>query len=205
MRATPRRWIAGAIAALLSGCSAVHPMERVSPAGSAVVPAPPFNGKDSVPVEPGSPLEHYRPKNSPDTVSDYRPSIEPSLAALPPATLEALPELVKALKGLNRAAAKRPGRRREGNTPLGAEPVEYVPSDEGLLASEAGRRVETVVDAAGTEQVERRLEEAGIALSWIEYSSIAFYHADVMGTGRFTYARQPRKTRITLRRNRPSA
>lgn len=202
MRATPGRWIAGAIAMLLSGCAAVHPMERDSvPAEPASRPAEPA----SRPAEPGSPLEHYRPKSSADTVSDYRPSLRPAVAALAAATLDALPELVKALEGLNRSAAERPGRRREGNTPLGAEPMEYVPSDEELLASEAGRRIETVVDSAGAEQVERRLEEAGTALSWIEYPSITFYHADVMGTGRFTYAKPPRKVRLYLRRSRPAA
>lgn len=163
-------------AVFLSGCVAVNPLES------------------------GSPREHYRPKRSPDTVTDHRASLQQSLAALAPATLDSLPELVKALEELNRSAVEHPGRRRKGNMPLGAEPVEYVPSDEELMASEVGRRIEAVVNAAGPEQVERRLEEAGIDLSWIEYRPIAFYHVDVMGTGRFTYAKEPQVTRIRLRR-----
>ena len=151
-------------------------------------------------VEPAHPEESsYEPKVSADTVLDYRRSLEDRLRKLPPPTLDSLGELLKTLDTLQAAAAKNPGHQRQGNLPLGAEPNEYVPSDEELLISEVGDRIRSIAARTPPRQLTTRLNRVGFSGRFIEYNAIAVYHADVMGSGRFFYARRPTPVRVRLR------
>ena len=138
----------------------------------------------------------YRPKTSPDTVWDFRPSVAATFTALPAERPSALPELLKALDRANQQAAKHPGRWTEGAIYLGADPRQYEPSDDELRAAEIGDRVRRVVAAAAPARLRSVLEKAGIAATEVEYHRFDFRHVDVMGSGRFTYASGPIRAKI---------
>jgi hypothetical protein len=145
------------------------------------------------------PFGDYVPKLTPDTVLDYRGTINPRLEELPPAQLEALPALLARIEEQKHLAAKHRGRFTPGNLILGADPEEYQPSDEELLESEVGDRIQRVVSRANPAEIASILERAGIALTEVEYGAISFRHVDVMGSGRFFYASAPSLVRVLLR------
>jgi hypothetical protein len=122
----------------------------------------------------------YEPKREPDTVLDYRPRLRGRVAALPAASLHALPALLAELTRAAEAAAASPGRTVRGNMLLGEPPEMYVPSDEELLASEIGDRIARVVASEPGGRVRAML---GGPLT-VSYRAFRFSHADVMGSGR---------------------
>ncbi len=140
----------------------------------------------------------YEPKSSLDMVLDYRPGLRQRLLALPAPDLAALPDLVRALRDHQGRARENPGRWEKGKVMEGAEAKEYVPSDDELLAAEAGGRIANVVTHAGPEKAAKALADAGMPGGEIIYPDFTFRHADVMGTGRFFYASAPRETRVTI-------
>ena len=149
------------------------------------------------------PSEHpefpdYQPKTSPDTLSDYRSSINGALSRLPPADLASLPALIDALQRAQRRALTSPGTWRDGNPGLGGEAREYVPSDEELIEAALGLRVADVI--ASTSAVERRerLSAGGVKLEVLRYHVIHVHHSDVMGSGRFFYASEPLEVVLAL-------
>jgi hypothetical protein len=148
--------------------------------GSPEDPGPEFAG-------PG-PFGDYTAKDTPDTVVDYRGALAPRLKALPPETLEALPEMVLLLRRQQRQAMKNRGEWIDGNIILGADPREYVPSDDELIEAAIGERLARVVEANVPEEVRRTLHEAGVEVSELMFRSFTFRHVDVMGSGRFFYA-----------------
>ena len=91
-----------------------------------------------------------------------------------------------------------PGHKVQGNVALGADPVEYSPSDEELLRSEVGKRIEQAVHASSYEMLAEILKSAGITAKEITFNEFTFRHVDVMGSGRFFYASGPKKSRIRL-------
>jgi len=159
--------------------------------GDAPRPAP---AGPAEPVFPG-----YQPKTSPDTPLDFRPSLAPRFAALPPATSEAVPRLLLALEVARAAALARPGAWVAGNPILGASPREWAPSDEELVEAELGRRLEAALGVAAPEALRRALERAGERRAEIVYRAIEITHADVMGSGRYFYASEPRPRALRLR------
>lgn len=163
------------VALFFIGCSQ-KPAEQKSP-------PPPPTAEERFP--------DYKPKISPDTVSDYRPQITAELDKLPAATLENLPRLLELLEEYKQKSQQNPGRTEEGNQILGADAREYVPSDEELLQSEVGNRIGQVVDAAAPGALKQKERQ-------VEYGAITFRHVDVMGSGRFFYASRPLKTIISL-------
>jgi len=140
----------------------------------------------------------YKPKTSPDTMWDYRPMLASTLNALPAETLEALPELLKALEQAKQVAEKSPGRWTQGQIPLGADPKQYEPSDAELRVAAIGDRARRVVASADPAELLAALKEAGIEAKEVVYNRFTFRHADVMGSGRFTYASEPIPTTIAL-------
>ena len=140
----------------------------------------------------------YQPKLSPDTVLDYRPVLAPKLAGLPPASLEALPFLLQALEEYRELARAHPGREVQGHPGLGADPVEYRPSDEELLAAETGARIARVAAGAARDELAEILKKAGVTAGSIEYEEFTFRHVDVMGSGRYFYASFPKTRHVTL-------
>jgi hypothetical protein len=136
----------------------------------------------------------YRPKTSADTVLDYRPQISARLEKLPEASLGNLPGLIGLLEDYRKKSRRNPGKTEEGNVILGADPQEYVPSDEELIQSEIGERIRKVVQAASP----AALKKAKLTARQVEYGAITYRHVDVMGSGRFFYASSPTKTIISL-------
>ena len=143
-------------------------------------------------------LLEFRPKLSPDTVLDYRPSLAERVAALPPAQLSQLGDLIAMLEGLKERAVARPGTWRVGPVYLGANTQEYRPSDDELLAAELGDRIRRIVGVADPEDVAEQLRRAGVRAGLIEYNRFEYRHADVMGQGRYFYASEPKATAIRL-------
>ena len=143
-------------------------------------------------------LMEFRPKLSPDTLLDYRPTLAERVTALPPAQLSLLGDLVAMLEALKERAMTKPGGWRVGAVYLGANAQEYRPSDEELLAAELGDRIRRIVGTADPDDVAATLRRAGVRAALIEYNRFEYRHADVMGSGRFFYASEPKATAIRL-------
>jgi hypothetical protein len=143
-------------------------------------------------------LMEFRPKLSPDTLLDYRPILADRVAALPPAQLSLLGDLVAMLEALKERAMTKPGGWRVGAVYLGANAQEYRPSDDELLAAELGDRIRRIVGTAAREDVAGALQRAGVRAALVEYNRFEYRHADVMGSGRFFYASEPKATAIRL-------
>lgn len=173
--------------ALVAGSGAVR-------AADETAAAPPPRTAQAIELR----LMEFRPKLSPDTVLDYRPSLAERLAALPPAQLSMLGDLVAMLEALKERALAKPGGWRVGAVYLGANAQEYRPSDDELLAAELGDRIRRVVGTADPGDVAAALQRAGVRSSLIEYNRFEYRHADVMGSGRFFYASEPMATAIKL-------
>ena len=141
----------------------------------------------------------FNPKMSPDTASDYRPAIAKRLSRIPEVALETLPELVRLLLRLNKAAARSPGAWVSGFAYLGANPKEYRPSDDELVAAEVGDRIYRFVSKASLGEVVAVLQKARLDVASVSYARFQFRHADVMGTGRYFYSSAPRQVTISLR------
>jgi hypothetical protein len=140
----------------------------------------------------------YRPKLGEDAVLDYRPGLAAQLAELPAATRDNFQRAYVALGDLNRNAAASPGRWDEGNIALGAEPQEYVPSDQELLAAELGDQLAALVETMTVEDIMEAWDGAALVPPPTGYNRFEFRHVDVMGSGRFFYASPPEYVTIDI-------
>lgn len=140
----------------------------------------------------------YQPKLGEDTVLDYRPGLAVQLAGLPATTRDSFQSAYAALGDFNRAAAANPGGWEEGNIALGAEPQEYVPSDEELLAAKHGDRLAALVRNMTAEEIMDAWDGAAIVPPSVSYKRFDFRHVDVMGSGRFFYASPPQDVTIDI-------
>lgn len=140
----------------------------------------------------------YRPKETPDTLLDYRPSLSGDVLALPAARPENLKALIGALKTWSKKADKKPGAWEDGNVALGADPKEYVPSDPELMVSEIGDRISHIVLNTNSAELAKIVKKQGIKARKIHYMRFTFRHVDVMGSGRFFYANPPKPAAITI-------
>lgn len=159
-------------------------------------------GDEPVPGGLGPSIEQafpgYEPKTSPDTVTDYRPALDAALGKLPTVEPEHLPVLVRLLEKVKTAAREHPGEWFDGHPGLGADPREYRPSDEELIAAEVGRRIESILAALPPGEARKILAAAGMEVESLEYQKFTFRHVDVMGSGRFFYASPPVKVTMGL-------
>lgn len=140
----------------------------------------------------------YRPKETPDTLLDYRPSLSGEVAALPAARVENLKDLISALKSWSGKAAQNPGRYEEGNVALGANPKEYVPSDAELMVFEICERIRQIVLNTDSVTLSNTIKEQKVKVRQIIYKHFTFRHVDVMGSGRFFYASEPKAAVIKI-------
>lgn len=154
----------------------------------------------STPEPAAARFPDYRPKMSPDTVWDFRPALAATFTSLPAAKLSALAQLLKGLDEAKQQAAASPGRWTEGAVYLGADPKQYEPSGPELRVAEIGDRIRRVAAHADAAELRRAMSEAGITAAEVEYSRFDFRHVDVMGSGRFTYASSPKRTRVRLKK-----
>ena len=154
---------------------------------------------DSVPVYPGDEniFADYQPKRTPDTVLDYMPALTEEIGKLPDADLKNLNELIKLLEEYNKRAEENPGHWEDGNVILGANPREYRPSKDELLASEIGNRISSVISSQ-PDIITEVLQKNNSTVNKLEYTEYFFTHSDVMGSGRFFYVQNSKKIIIDL-------
>jgi len=174
---------------VVSGWMYVEAVAAVEPATPS---KPPCQGMDC--------FGDYQPKTSPDTIADYAPQVLARVDEIAAAEPAGLPALIHALADVTRQAEQNPGTVREGNVILGADPEEYVPSEQELLEHALGDRIAQVVARSNARQVAGTLRKAGIAKRRLSYGRIEVRHVDVMGSGRFFYASPPVPTVIDLPR-----
>lgn len=160
----------------------------------------------------------YQPKLSEDRLFDYRPMLAMGIASLPAAELENLGALMAELEEAADLARKNPGQWEAGNVAIGADPMEYIPSDEELIAAEVGDRIGKIVEtsdpvafAGAWSGLNRGGKPSGDKPSGdktpgnkspgnksIEYLGFDFRHVDVMGSGRFFYASEPKPRSLPI-------
>ncbi len=125
----------------------------------------------------------------------YRPSLLLTPAGLEIADTATVAGMIERFETLAVAAAGNPGNWEDGNIALGANPREYVPSDEELmLALYAGQLHEFLL----AHSRDHLLDENGGRGWQSTYARFEIRHVDVMGTGRFFYASAPIPTHISL-------
>lgn len=140
----------------------------------------------------------YTPKLGEDTVLDYRPGLAPRLNELPSVTRENFQVVYVTLGDLMRDALSQPGHWEDGNIALGADPQEYVPSDEELLAAEFGDRLAALVKTMSPEDIMDAWDGAAVVPPSVTYNRFNYRHVDVMGSGRFFYASAPQEATIDI-------
>lgn len=152
----------------------------------AVIP-----GADPTAADPGA-----TPSDSPAgpaTVTDYRPSVAGDIAALPAVSDAA--SLAASFVTWQQKAAASPGAMEEGQIPLGADPQEYRPSDAELVAAEAGDRLSAALQGADEAT---KASVTTIVADTRAYKRFDFRRVDVMGSGRYYYASQPKSASLPL-------
>jgi len=174
---------------VVSGWMYVEPVAAAEPAAPS---EPPCQGMDC--------FGDYQPKTSPDTLADYAPQVIGRVDEIAAADLTGLPALINALDDVKQQAEQNPGTVREGNVILGADPEEYVPSEQELLEHALGDRIAQVIARSDARKTAGALKKAGIAERRLSYGRIEIRHVDVMGSGRFFYASPPTPTAIDLPR-----
>lgn len=146
------------------------------------------------PADAAAAFPGYTPKDTADTVLDYRASVSGDINALPP--ISDGPGLARAFIEWKAKASASPGAYEQGAVQLGADPQEYRPSDAELVAAEAGDRLAAAL--AGADEATR----AGIAAVLGDtpesriYRRFDYRHSDVMGSGRYFYASKPKEAAL---------
>ncbi len=129
----------------------------------------------------------------PATVTDYRASVAADIAALPPVGEAA--SLAASYATWHAKAAASPGAVEDGQIQLGADPQEYRPSDAELVTAEAGDRLSAALQGADEAT---KASVATIVGDARAYRRFDFRRVDVMGSGRYYYASQPRAATLPL-------
>ena len=170
------------------------PITELPPAGEPAPPdvaAPP--GASTIDAEIKERFPDYKPKDTADTVLDFRSSVSGDVSALPSASDAA--SLAQAFLSWKAKAAASPGSYQPGAQQLGADAQEYTPSDAELVTAEAGDRLAAAMrsgDAAAKSAVAAVLTDASAR----SYKRFDYRHVDVLGSGRFFYSSPPRDSSI---------
>jgi len=138
----------------------------------------------------------YTPKDTPDTVTDYRSSVAGDISALPSVSDAAA--LATAFVDWKARAASSPGAYEQGTVQLGADPQEYKPSDAELVAAEAGDRLAAALQGADDGTKASVAATLGDAPEARVYRRFDYRHSDVMGSGRYFYASKPKEAALPL-------
>lgn len=145
-----------------------------------------------------TPFGDYEPKLTPDHLIDYMPSLSEEIEKLPAASLPNTMALIRLLHFYQKQAQTNPGQWEEGNMILGAQPQEYRPSKEELLASEIGDRLATILHSHPKEIISATLNKEGLTITTLEYVQYTVTHVDVMGSGRFFYINPPKTINLKI-------
>lgn len=195
------------VPALVAGCS--KPTALASNANAkgviTVAAAPPKTPPPALPPEALAELAADNPDAAPPaatpadtpagpaTVTDYRASVAGDIANLPP--VGDATALAAAYATWHAKAASSPGATEAGQIQLGADPQEYRPSDAELVAAEAGDRLSAALQGADEATKASVTTIVGDARA---YRRFDFRRVDVMGSGRYYYASQPRAATLPL-------
>ncbi|MFX1535673.1 MAG: hypothetical protein ACFFDI_15780 [Promethearchaeota archaeon] len=148
----------------------------------------------------------YTPKRTPDTIYDFlggpnksfKPKIVELLKQIPEASLENLKQLLNLFNKYKVEAESDPGIYTTGSVWLGAPEEEYHPSNTELMVSELGMAIKLVIDVNSKENIEKYKLKEGIDSQEIIFTPVEFWHADVMGSGRFFYAKKGEEMRFRI-------
>lgn len=144
----------------------------------------------------------YEPKRTPDTIEDYLRGPSKVLQILRESgeeKLANLKNLIQKFEDYKYKAEKNPGGPRPGNVALGADPNQYYPSDEELIVSELGKKIQRIMEAYPKNEIAQIKSKEKIKALKIVFNEIWFRHVDVMGSGRFFYAeKKPQENEISI-------
>lgn len=146
---------------------------------------------DVAPVQGATPSD--TPAAGPATVTDYRPGIAGDIGALPQVNDAAA--LAASFVTWQGRAGISPGAMEAGAVQLGADPQEYRPSDAELIAAEVGDRLSAALQGADDATKAIVAQAVGDTRT---YRRFDFRRVDVMGSGRYYYASQPRAATLPL-------
>lgn len=148
----------------------------------------------AAPVDPTADASPITPKDSADTVTDYRASVAGDIGALP--SLGDAAALAAAFVDWKGRAASSPGAYEQGQVQLGADAQEYHPSDAELVAAEAGDRLAAALQGADDATKAAVAAALGDAPEARVYRRFDYRHSDVMGSGRYFYASKPKEAAL---------
>lgn len=140
------------------------------------------------------PSAGYTPKDTADTVTDYRPEVAGDIGALPSISDPA--SLARVFVEWKAKAAAAPGAYEQGAVQLGADPQEYRPSNAELVAAEAGDRLSAALRGADDAAKAAVATALGDAPEARVYRRFDYRHSDVMGSGRYFYASKPKESAL---------
>ncbi|MFX1254923.1 MAG: hypothetical protein ACFFCZ_25155 [Promethearchaeota archaeon] len=148
----------------------------------------------------------YTPKTTPDTIYDFlggpnkslNPKIVELLKQIPEVKLENLKQLLNLFNKYKKKAESDQGVYTTGSVWLGAPEREYHPSDAELMVSEIGLGIKLIIDSNSGEYIENCKLKAGIDSQEILFTPVKFWHVDVMGSGRFFYAKKGEKIIVQI-------
>lgn len=158
----------------------------------------PSQGTKEREMIPESIFPDYEPKNTPDGVLDFNPSIYPEISAIPEATLVNLKELFVLYKSSRKKAKKKKGIWQDGNMVLGAQPKEYIPTKEELVLCETADRIFSIIQNTESEELKNYLQKHHLKNKKIKYLKFTFTHVDALGSGRFFYVDQIAQIKFSL-------
>ncbi len=141
---------------------------------------------------------NYTPKITPDTAEDFMPALLEKIHSIPEARLSSLNHLIGLFITYKTRASENPGYWENGNMLLGAREREYIPSEDEILLSETGNRLESLIGSVTKDQIKMELKEKYAELKQLEYVRFTFTHVDVMGSGRFYYIDTMTEVQIAL-------
>lgn len=134
------------------------------------------------------------PKDTADTVLDYRASVAGDINSLPP--VSNAEGLARAFVDWKARATGAPGAYEQGAVQLGADAQEYRPSDSELVAAEAGDRLAAALQGADDATKAAVAAALGDAPEARVYRRFDYRHSDVMGSGRYFYASKPKEAAL---------
>lgn len=150
--------------------------------------------QNGAPPDAAATFPGYTPKDTADTVLDYRAGVAGDINALPPVSDG--PALARAFIEWKARAAALPGAYEQGAVQLGADPQEYRPSDAELVAAEAGDRLAAAISGADEATRAGITAVLGDAPEARVYRRFDYRHSDVMGSGRYFYASKPKEAAL---------
>lgn len=150
--------------------------------------------QNGAPPDAAAAFPGYTPKDTADTVLDYRAGVAGDINALPPVSDG--PALARAFIEWKARAAALPGAYEQGAVQLGADPQEYRPSDAELVAAEAGDRLAAAISGADEATRAGITAVLGDAPESRVYRRFDYRHSDVMGSGRYFYASKPKEAAL---------